>query len=665
MMTPPRFISLMMALTAGLAAADTRVRITGMEKKNEEQVLALMAGRLEHVRSSPAAPALADDAAFILRRLLRNDGYVDADVDWRITSPNEITLQVNEGARLALGAVSVTGIARDQARRLSRIYAAPAVRQRSERLGPPPFRESDVKSGLANIRQDLNARGYWDAESRIVSREKNPATGEVDIVIEVTEGPRFRIGEPRVTSVDGRGVKLTGGAVEPFVGRPATTRHINAMRLAAEELAVSRGYPDAIIRMGRSLESGLFIPEFNVDLGGRVRLRNLDITGLRLTRRERIESRTAYMIDDWYDEAGMSRRLSEFLATGAFQSARVETRPAGHRLVDATLHFEEARAREVSVAAGVDSYLGFLGRVTYANRNFLGRLMGLTTGLEVSARGLLGDVRLTDPWLRGSDVSGTLRAYAVMFDREGYDSAEAGFSGAVTWNAGDHYSLDVLLATSVVNLSTDGLPSAELGETTYLNPRLRLTQRLDFRDSPVLPKRGWHLEMPFEIGAAIGDLNTTYVMSGLSGGWHHRINRSYDIGIGGDLRVLVPSGDGTDLPIDLRLFNGGARSVRSFPERELGPSVNGFPTGGEAMWNLNSELIRRIGDSLRAVAFFDAGSLARDYDGIGSADIELAAGLGLRLDLPIGPVRLEYGYNLTRDPGEPAGTLHFAIGMAY
>ena len=127
----------------------------------------------------------------------------------------------------------------------------------------------------------------------------------------------------------------------------------------------------------------------------------------------------------------------------------------------------------------------------------------------------------------------------------------------------------------------------------------------------------------------------------------------------------MPSGDGADLPIDLRMFNGGARSVRSFPERELGPRVNGYPTGGEAKWHANMELIRQLAGSLKAVGFVDAGSLSADYDRLGESDVDVAAGLGLRLDLPIGPIRLEYGYNLTRDIGEPVGTLHFAIGMAF
>jgi outer membrane translocation and assembly module TamA len=229
----------------------------------------------------------------------------------------------------------------------------------------------------------------------------------------------------------------------------------------------------------------------------------------------------------------------------------------------------------------------------------------------------------------------------------------------------DHYGIELIGGYSIVNLTEDGLPLSELGENNYANPRLRLTQTIDFRDSRVLPKSGWHLQCPLEIGAAVADNSTSYASAGISGGWHHSLGRYYDIGLGGGFGMLIPSGDGADLPIDLRLFNGGARSVRSFPERELGPEVDGYPTGGEAMWNANFELIRNITDSLRAVAFVDAGALSRDYDGIGQADIEMAAGAGIRLDLPIGPVRFEYGFNLTRDGSEPAGTFHFAIGTAY
>jgi outer membrane protein assembly factor BamA len=453
--------------------------------------------------------------------------------------------------------------------------------------------------------------------------------------------------------------------VKPYVGKAATTGNLNAMRLAVEELFVSSGYPDAKISMGRTLAASRFVPEFTIDLGNRVRLNRIEIEGLVQTNPKRIEARLKPLEGGWYDEAAMNKRLRDFLATGAFSSARLETREVEGGRIDATLHLEEARAKEISLAAGFDSYLGALLRTTYTDRNLMGQLIGFSTGFEFSSRGVLGETRVTDPWFMGTDVAASARVYALVYGREGYTSLETGLEGTGTWEFGDHYKVEALAGFSFVNLNEDGLPASELGETVYGQPRLRVTQTLDYRDSAVLPRSGWHLAAPLEIGSAMGDLSTSYVRAELSGAWYHTFENEYQIVLGGAYGVLMPSGEGEDLPINLRLFNGGAHSVRSFPERELGPAVDDYPTGGEGMWHANAELIRKLTASLKAVCFVDAGSLSREFDQLGFGGVELAIGLGLRLDLPIGPVRLEYGYNLTRDPGDPVGTLHFAIGVAF
>jgi hypothetical protein len=93
--------------------------------------------------------------------------------------------------------------------------------------------------------------------------------------------------------------------------------------------------------------------------------------------------------------------------------------------------------------------------------------------------------------------------------------------------------------------------------------------------------------------------------------------------------------------------------------------VDGYPIGGEAAWHANAELIRSIIGSLKAVTFFDVGGISQQYDTLESSNIDLAVGFGLRLDSPVGPIRVEYGYNLTRAPDEPVGTIHFAIGVAF
>jgi outer membrane protein insertion porin family len=658
-------VTILMLLTALTAVAETRVRITGLKDKSENQALEMMGGRLTHVHSSPASPPLADDAAFLLRQILRKDGYAEATVDWKIAGRNEIVLTVREGGRLSLGKVKVNGVPEDDPNRLAKLYSRPAEKDRPLGAGPPPFRENDVETGLSFLRQEFNSRGYWLAEAAIASRSTDPATGAVALSIDVRKGGLFKIARPTVTASADAARSLAVTAAQPFIGLPATTGNLNKMRLAVQETVVGQGYPDATIRMTQTLESTSFVPGFVIELGQRVRLNRIHIEGLEITRQERIEARVKSMEGDWYDEDAMNKRLRELLATGAFSAARAETTAIGEDLVDATLHFDEARAREVSLAAGFGSYLGLITRVTYGNRNLAGRLLGFDSGFELSSRGLLGDARITDPWVLGSDVSASVHGFALIYGREGYETLETGFDASVTWKFGDHYKLDLLAGSSVVNVSEEGLPSSALGETAYSNPKIRLTQTLDYRDNPVLPTKGWHLENPLELGAAVGDLSTSYIKAGLSGGWYHELNRLYQIGVGGEWGMLVPSGDGDNLPIDLRLFNGGARSVRSFPERELGPSANGYPTGGEAMWNTNLELIRAISGSAKAVAFLDAGALSRDIQDIGSSEVELAAGLGVRFDLPIGPVRLEYGYNLTRGSGEPVGTIHFAIGCAY
>jgi outer membrane protein assembly complex protein YaeT len=656
---------LLFLLTSLTAGAETAVRITGMKGKTEGQVLELMGGRLAHVRSDDASPSRADDAAFLVRQMLRKDGYVDVKVDWKVVSRTEILLIVQSGERLSLGTVTITGVPAADVKRLAKLYARPARKDTPLVAGDPPFREEDVETGLSYIRQELNADGYWSAEAKVTGRVTDPATGAVNVSIEVSRGPLYQIAQPQMSSSDGRGMSDTQTAAAPFIGRVASTGNINGMRLAVEEAFVSQGYPDAQISMSRTLDAPRYLPGFFIDLGKRVRLNRVHVEGLQRTRPGRIAERMKSLEGEWYDEAAMNKRIRGFLATGAFSSARVETTEISENTINATLHLEEAKAREFSVGVGVDSYQGPLLRTTYADRNLMGRLLGFSTGIELSARGVLGEAKLVDPWLFGTDVSATARLYSLIYSREGYSTLESGFEEKVTWKFGDHYTLELLAGYSVVNLSEEGLPFSELGETVYTHPRIRVTQMIDFRDSPVLPKKGWHLENPFEFGAATGDTATTYVRSGLGGGWYVPINSTYQLAFGGDFQMLVPSGDGEDLPIDLRLFNGGSRSVRSFPERELGPTADGYPTGGEATWNANAELIRTLAGSLRGVAFFDAGTLARNFDELGSSEIELAVGLGLRLDLPIGPVRLEYGYNLTQDDEDPSGTLHFAIGATF
>ena len=65
-----------------------------------------------------------------------------------------------------------------------------------------------------------------------------------------------------------------------------------------------------------------------------------------------------------------------------------------------------------------------------------------------------------------------------------------------------------------------------------------------------------------------------------------------------------------------------------------------------------------------ATVSFDAKTegTVSDFD---VTDVRSSAGLGLRIDTPIGPIRIEYGWKIDREPDETPGEFIFAIGAVF
>ena len=97
------------------------------------------------------------------------------------------------------------------------------------------------------------------------------------------------------------------------------------------------------------------------------------------------------------------------------------------------------------------------------------------------------------------------------------------------------------------------------------------------------------------------------------------------------------------MPIFDRLYLGGANNLRGFKFRDVGPKdENGEPIGGQSLWRATVEVTVPVVDKVRAAVFYDIGSVdASAYTFSGQVNSD--AGLGVRLDLPIGPVRIDYG----------------------
>ena len=128
--------------------------------------------------------------------------------------------------------------------------------------------------------------------------------------------------------------------------------------------------------------------------------------------------------------------------------------------------------------------------------------------------------------------------------------------------------------------------------------------------------------------------------------------------------------DSTYIPIYERFFAGGAYTIRGYDERMIGPidPVTEDPLGGEAMLVGNVEYTYPIFEFLKVAAFYDTGNVWAKKQDFGKGNFYSGVGVGLRLKTPIGPIMLDYGIPLDREPGEEekrSGRFHFSMSHGF
>jgi outer membrane protein assembly factor BamA len=243
-----------------------------------------------------------------------------------------------------------------------------------------------------------------------------------------------------------------------------------------------------------------------------------------------------------------------------------------------------------------------------------------------------------------------------------------------------------------VEVTSASIDPIFLGRTSYFVNSLGFSQTLDLRDSPLVSPRGFVFNQTLDLalnafGSDIelvrGTIRASYYLpfapKALTPGmvedrngtplqhWFQQSSLAFGARLG-IAHSLTTSGAGEvmAIPIDERFFNGGSATVRSFGERELGPhDSKGNPIGGEFFTVFNAEYTFPIFGELQGALFADAGNLLPNAEDPGLDDMRYALGVGLRYRLPIGPIRLDYGFNPDRHAGEDFGAFDFSFGFAF
>jgi len=204
---------------------------------------------------------------------------------------------------------------------------------------------------------------------------------------------------------------------------------------------------------------------------------------------------------------------------------------------------------------------------------------------------------------------------------------------------------------------------------------LKLEARHATTDNLLDSRRGYILSASVEQAGRI--LPGGFKYTGVSGEARHFLPISNDLIWANRVQVAnlaPPPDDPGGVPFSKKYFLGGATTIRGWGRFEVSPlSPSGLPIGGNSLFLFSSELRAHIAGSWGAVAFLDSGNVWAESWGIRLNDLRYAVGTGLRYQTPIGPIRLDWGYQLNPIPGlvingQPQTRrwrIHFSIGQAF
>ncbi|MEO6789228.1 MAG: BamA/TamA family outer membrane protein [Chthoniobacteraceae bacterium] len=649
-------------LCAGASGATADVSFSGATNFTPEKLRSVLGEQIGEISASGLTPARADDAAWFLGLFYRKQGFPSAEATFDIRG-SQLVLKVREGVRTFVQSLKFTGNRAFDGKKLAEYMVGVAPERLAE--SKLPYNESEVEAGAGRVAAFYQSEGFLDVVVDVAGTRISSGGKTAEIVVRIVEGPKYSLGAITFTGhpvLERRqllaALALQDGAVfTPFV--------VDDMQRTLRGFYRSKGFFEAKVEAlaGRTRANGGRVPvTFVCEPGVRFRVGAVVPRGTDRLSPEFIEKRFASLTDRTYDPAALERRYRELIKTGLFKGLHVRPVKDGRDTLNLEVEVEEAKAKEIGFELGYGSYDGVSAGVTVGDKNFLGYGRPLSLSLQYSQRGFRGELLYVDPWIFDSEWTLRARLFSEVRDELGYSKTGEGVRLDLTRHFTPHWEAGGYATFANTDIGSLLIDKSLVGPTSYALAAVGLTQTLDYRDDPMNPTRGSVFTTSADLDALDGKV--AFARAAVRYSWYRSFGKTV-LGLGARAGWIIPVGDELGVPIDLRFFNGGGAMVRSFAERELGPKdAGGHPLGGDFYTVFNAEWTFPIAGAFGGAVFADAGNLLSKST-VALDDMRYAIGVGLRYQLPIGPLRIDYGYNPSRRAGEDVGAVHLSFGFAF
>jgi outer membrane protein insertion porin family len=402
----------------------------------------------------------------------------------------------------------------------------------------------------------------------------------------------------------------------------------------------------------------------------------------------------------------VQKDLQRVAGLGLFEDVNVSLDPGTDpSKVDVVVNVVERNSGSIAAGAGISSASGLFGTISYQQQNLGGRNQKLGAELQVGVRELLFDLRFTDPWIAGDPyrTSYTVNAFrrqsiSLIFDgkddnietfnpskpdEDGDRPRVTRTGGGVTFtrplsknpfkasewiaSAGLQYQRVSTLDSDrdvrkVGRINRDPNTEVELSQSGEGRDDLLFLQlgaSRDRRNNPLQPTKGSLLRFGVDQSVPIGLGNI--FLTRLRGSYSYYIPvkfTNFTKGKGAQaLAFNVQAGTILgDLPPYEAFSLGGSSSVRGYEDGAL--------SSGRSYVQATVEYRFPVFSVVSGALFFDFGSdfgtTTRPAEVLNKNGTGYGYGLGVRVQSPLGPIRIDYGIS---DEGD--SRINFGIGERF
>jgi outer membrane protein insertion porin family len=674
------------------------IEFRGEQAFDEKALRVALKEQITTIEDLGLSPARADDLAFFLEVFYRKHGYAKVDVHYTIESGDRLRLDIVEGPRFLLRTVIFEGNVHEPADKLFEYMVGP-TRERYSRLEKRlPFVAADLEEGTRLVDRFYVAEGFLNAVIDPPRYKFQMNASDVDVVVPIHEGQQYFFGSVTFSGNTVYGAEALRGQISDLLQRPYTDPRLEDIPRRLEAYFKARGYYDVKVAADGAPDravTGRVPVHVVVSPGAVYHFDGVTVTGLRRLHPGFVTKRFTRLEGKTYSPDVLDDRFRTLMKTGQFNLLQIKPVPVDGHLLRLDISAEEAKSKEFGFWGGFDTYEGALAGVQIGDRDLFGYGRPVTASIEVSQRSYRGEILYQDPFFFDTDFVFTARVSAFTFDYDGYTKFELGGRFELSRKITRYDEAALVLAIRHVKITDSQIrPDFLLGDGDYQVNTIGLTNTLDFRENPYVNPRGFLIGNTIDVAPNGLGSDIEFIRSTMRVGYYlpfgpkpltpgvveddqpagtgfQRWFQQSSIAFGaraGIIHSLTTSGssEATEIPIDERFFNGGATTVRSFGERDLGPHDNhGHPVGGEFFTVFNAEYTFPIFGELQGAVFTDAGNLLPTSEDIGLNDMRYAVGAGLRYKLPVGPIRLDYGINPDPRQFEDFGAFHFSFGFAF